>query len=494
MRSERIRRPRVAGAMLLACCSLLALGTGEASGQTFAKFSPGCATWTAPTGIYGPVYLQAIGTIGGGGLFGGRGGDGGSVSARFPDLTAGTQLFLCTDIGGGEPGDGEQPGGYGGGGSGISLGANFSEPVLVAGGGGGGGGLMAGNTGGAAGQNGTGSHDGASFIGEGGTAGELGTGGVGGVSGEPGGTSGADGSKFTAGGPGNGGTGSAGLGAGGGGGGGGYYGGGGGGGGRDGGGGGGGGSNYCDVVVASCGTAGVVNSAPEVTVTYSALPEFGRCIADTAGTGEYENASCTTPSTGGSGKYEWTSPSRPDFDFTSGPAKFTTASGLTVSCAASTTLEGEYSNGQTAAIALTFTGCAISGPIGGQCESSGAAAGEIVSNPLQGTLGVIESAPKLMVGIVIKPTSGSELMAFKCGSNTLDVTGAVIARSAKVDKMSVAFKLRFAASKGTQKPQALEGGNLETLSISSENGEEAVGLDLRALMVNQQALEIKAIE
>jgi hypothetical protein len=494
MGSERILRSRLAGVMLLACYSLAALGTGEASGETFAMSSPGCRTWTAPSTIYGPVYVQAIGTRGGTGVAGGDGGDGGSVSATFADLAAGTHLFLCTDIGGGEAGSGDYPGGVGGGGSGISLGTNFSEPILVAGGGGGSGGL--GGDGGAAGQNGAGVRDGAPTA-EAGTAGGLSTGGTGGVSSEPDGVSGADGSKFTPGGPGTGGTGGPAIVSGGGGGGGGYFGGGGGGGGREGsngGGGGGGGSDYCDPVVASCGSIGTVDSAPDATVTYSALPEFGRCVADASGTGQYENASCTTPSSGGSGSYEWTAPSRPDFDFTSGPARFTTASGLTVACAASTTLEGEYSTGQTAAIELTFTGCAISGPIGGECQTGGAAAGEIVSNPLHGTLGVIDSAPKLRVGIVIQPTSGSELMAFKCGSNELDVSGAVIAQSAKADKMSVAFKLRFAASKGTQKPLALEGGSIEALSIGSENGEEAVGLNLRALMVNEQALEIKAIE
>jgi hypothetical protein len=496
VRRKRILRTHLAGAIILACCSLAALGTGAASGETFATSSPGCTTWTAPSTIYGPVYIRAIGARGGEGLVG-DGGDGGDLSASFPDLAAGTQLYLCADIGGGEAGSGSFPGGSGGGGSGIGLGTDFSEPVLVAGGGGGGGaGLVGSDVGGAPGQNGVGTRGGAGAesTGEAGTGAGLSAGGTGGVTGEASGIAGADGSKFTSAGPGTGGTGGSAIGAGGGGGGGGYFGGGGGGGGGRAGGGGGGGSDYCDAAIASCGAVAVVDAAPEVTVTYTALPEFGRCVVDAGGTGHYENAGCTTPSAADSGGYEWTAPSRADFDFTSGPARFATAMGLTVSCAASTTLQGEYSNGQTAAIELTFTGCSISGPIGGQCQSGGAAVGEIVSSPLQGTLGVISGAPKLAVGIVIKPTSGPELMTFKCGSNQLAVTGAVIARATKPDKMSVAFKLRLAASKGTQKPQALEGGDVEALSLSSENGEEAVGLNLRALMVNEQALEIKAIE
>ncbi|HEY1774861.1 MAG TPA: hypothetical protein VGG41_01765 [Solirubrobacteraceae bacterium] len=67
-------------------------------------------------------------------------GDG--VSGTVSGLTGGTStLFVCVDQGGGTSilTDIDFPGGVGGGASGVSLGSDFSQPVVVAGGGGGGG-------------------------------------------------------------------------------------------------------------------------------------------------------------------------------------------------------------------------------------------------------------------------------------------------------------------------------------------------------------------
>ena len=181
----------------------------------------GCTVWTVPPGI-SSVHIQAIGAAGSASNEGvGIGGLGDGFAATLSGLTPGSSLYVCVDFRGF---------GSGGGASGVSLGSDFSRPVLVAGGGGSagsyGGGIYVANGGNAGyprGQNGSSGFAGTAAGGGGGTANSGGVGGDGG-----GFDSGTDGSGSTAAGPGVGG---AGGGAGyGGGGGGGYFGGGGGGG------------------------------------------------------------------------------------------------------------------------------------------------------------------------------------------------------------------------------------------------------------------------
>ena len=75
-------------------------------------------------------------------------GDG--VSGTLSGLAGGTQvLYVCVDQGGGPS---VHSGGRGGGASGVSMGSDFSSPVLVAGGGGGGGAFGGGAGGGSAGM------------------------------------------------------------------------------------------------------------------------------------------------------------------------------------------------------------------------------------------------------------------------------------------------------------------------------------------------------
>jgi len=201
-----------------------------------------------PSGVTN-VHIQATGAAGMPGQPpGNAGGKGDEVSATLAGLTAGQSLYICVDSGGGS----STIAGTGGGASGVSLGSEFSSPVLVAGGGGGGGvstvaavAGVGGNAGYPNGQSGGNGLNGAS----------LGSGGGGATAASPyfgsGGARGANlnslsdggnGALFTSAGPGLGGTGGL---SDGGGGGGGYAGGGGGGGGNDAGAGGGGGSDYC---------------------------------------------------------------------------------------------------------------------------------------------------------------------------------------------------------------------------------------------------------
>ncbi|MGA9859813.1 MAG: hypothetical protein WBQ18_18255, partial [Solirubrobacteraceae bacterium] len=212
--------------------------------QTFS--SPGCSEFSVPTGV-SSVNITATGSAGQtGGGGGGGGGTGDTVAGALAGLSAGQTLDVCVDYGGAAGGNGGNGyAGNGGGASGVALGSDFSDPVLIAAGGGGGG--YAGPGGGNAGMpdgsvGGYGTYPG----GGGGTQTTYGAGSLNGANG-------SNGHPTTSAGPGAGGAGGGGGGNGfatfgGGGGGAGYYGGGGGGdsetnGGN--GGGGGGGSDFC---------------------------------------------------------------------------------------------------------------------------------------------------------------------------------------------------------------------------------------------------------
>jgi hypothetical protein len=260
---------------LLATGALVLPGAASAAGTTVAFTTEGCTTWTVPSRV-STVQIQATGAAGGG-----AGGLGDGVSGTLSGLAGGTEVLdVCVDQGGGPGGPGQfggGPGGNGGGASGVSLGSDFSSPMLVAGGGGGrGGGGGAG--GGSAGTPVAGSGGNSVVNGGGGGDNTTAMGGIAGTSAQPLCDGGAGG-QFGPAGPGSGGPGGAGVcGDGGGGGGAGYFGGGGGASAGVPGAGGGGGTDFCATSVAGCAmssgagtqaTAGSATGDAQVTITYT---------------------------------------------------------------------------------------------------------------------------------------------------------------------------------------------------------------------------------
>jgi len=134
---------------LSAMWALALPGAASAASTTVAFTTQGCTTWMVPTRV-SSVQIEATGAAGGG-----AGGLGDEVSGTLSGLAGGTQVLdVCVDQGGGPGGPGQfggGPGGNGGGASGVSLGSDFSSPMLVAGGGGGQGG-GGGGAGGSAGR------------------------------------------------------------------------------------------------------------------------------------------------------------------------------------------------------------------------------------------------------------------------------------------------------------------------------------------------------
>lgn len=101
--------------------------------------SAGCAPYTVslPSGA-SSVYVSATGAAGQHGTEAGAGGTGDQVTGVLSGLSSGQLIDVCVDTGGGAGSTyAALTGGNGGGASGVSLAADFSAPVLVAGGGGG---------------------------------------------------------------------------------------------------------------------------------------------------------------------------------------------------------------------------------------------------------------------------------------------------------------------------------------------------------------------
>ncbi len=225
------------------------------------------------------------------------------------------------------------------------------------------------------------------------------------------------------------------------------------------------------------------------------LPELGRCLVLAVHDGKYANSSCTRLSTGeDTGGYEWQPwPAlKNGFSFgglPKGIARFESVGRAAVKCKGEARIEGEYTGPQTASAAVQFTECGFNGT----CQSEGASAGEIRTEPLVAHLGVIAAGAKPSIGWSFRPASGPNLARFACGPAMVSVTGAVIAPVTPIDVMHTDLRLNFKQSNGRQAPEGFEGMPKEVLTLQSPLGEEQGGLKLASGNLNEEAVEIKAI-
>ncbi len=231
-----------------------------------------------------------------------------------------------------------------------------------------------------------------------------------------------------------------------------------------------------------------------VFVTATSPPEYGRCAKIVKGLGDYSSATCATPVQ--AGNYEW-SPGALNTGFTtkitSGSATFETTKGAKVLCTGETS-GGRYSAPSTVAgVVLALTGCERSGE---KCSSAGAGAGEVLSSPLEGVLGIEKlgaSASKDKIGLDLFPTGKvGSLLEFTCGASGVSIRGSVIV-PLKANAMSLSSALKFKSSKGKQKPEGFLGGPKDVLEESVDGGAfEQAGLTLTATQTNEEELEVSA--
>lgn len=233
------------------------------------------------------------------------------------------------------------------------------------------------------------------------------------------------------------------------------------------------------------------------------IPEIGRCVKlegvkvgkEKVYSGSYTDPGCL--SSGKGGAYEWTAGPGAHSSFTATAAASTleTVAGAAVKCLTAVTA-GQYTGAKTATATTTFTGCKLASNRA-VCQSAGAAAGEIVTSQMAGSLGFITDAVKegqLVASVGVVLTASPSLLEAECAGGTkVSVTGSVIAPLGAIDKMAPSFTLAFKAVGGKQAPEAFEEGANSTLLATVGGGSPVqAGLTSKAKVLNGETLEVKA--
>jgi hypothetical protein len=229
-------------------------------------------------------------------------------------------------------------------------------------------------------------------------------------------------------------------------------------------------------------------------------PDFGRCLK-LAG-GKFKDGGCKKAAVPGEERYEW----YPAFS----GEKPIVKTGFTLSSKEGTLLQfggtgekivcksmsgsGSYTGAKSASVpTVVLTGCE-SGEL--PCTTGGRAAGEIVLDPLVGTLGVVKKGTepaKTKAGLDLNPTSGEEVAQFSCGLIPVSWRGSlIIPVTANAMKLSTTWKLVYL--NGKQKPESFEGGERDVLEGSTAGGPyEQVGVTLTLVETNEEKIEVSTV-
>jgi hypothetical protein len=236
-------------------------------------------------------------------------------------------------------------------------------------------------------------------------------------------------------------------------------------------------------------------------------PEYGRCIKITKGAGVYKTASCTTLAAAGS--YEWF-PGVVNHMFTTklteGTVTLETVTKRKIVCQTASS-RGEYTGTKEVGNVLgVFTGCEA---LGTKCstpefEQGEVAEGEIVTEYLEGTLGIDsimskEGKETKHLGLDLFPAreahgTGLVLEAI-CGNSlpSVDVRGSIIVPVAS-NKMALTQAQVYKARKGRQAQEQFEGQPTDVLEASLAGGAfEQSGLTMTTTQASEEAVEINSV-
>jgi hypothetical protein len=234
-------------------------------------------------------------------------------------------------------------------------------------------------------------------------------------------------------------------------------------------------------------------------------PDLGRCVPaasekvgkKTVYHGTFTTATCVKPSKR-AGRYEWKSGVGGAHFTSSAPTNVAleTIKGARVSCTGEVST-GEYRSPRTVrAVILKFTGCGLVSS-GAKCTSPSAAAGEIVTKPLEGALGIDTLGKKPAtnkIGVDLYPAGNvGPFMEFSCASTTVSVRGSVIVPIA-TDKMLPTLQLLAEASRGKQIQENFVGGPKDILEESVGGAPfEQTGLTVAMNEENGEELEVNSV-
>lgn len=229
-------------------------------------------------------------------------------------------------------------------------------------------------------------------------------------------------------------------------------------------------------------------------------PEFGRCIKVTGG--EYENAACTKTSSSAK-HYEWYpafSSAQPleKTSFTTAIKETTlsileTVGSLQVVCHGETS-GGKYTGDKTiGGVVVTFTGCTT---FELSCHSAGAPTGTIVTNTLEGVLGVDElgaEPSENQIGERLYPSSGTLIASFSCEGLPVTISGSLIGQ-VTTNLMKLTDTVKFKQSVGKQQPEHFFGEPNTVLATSfEEKTPEQAGESLTTVQTNEERVEINSV-
>ncbi len=237
-------------------------------------------------------------------------------------------------------------------------------------------------------------------------------------------------------------------------------------------------------------------------------PEFGRCVkvvgekvkSKTFYHGGFTTATCLEASEPHTGKYEWEAGvAKTHFTTqTKELSKVTleTVKGAKMVCAGETGT-GEYAGLKTVRdVILSFTGCElVKGSV--TCTSAGAAAGEVVSQPLEGILGVEElgaTSAANKIGLDLYPVGKTgPFMTFACAGTTASIKGSVIVPVAE-NKTSLTNIWKPVATKGRQQPEHFLEAPVDVLEESLNGATpEQIGLKLTTTQTSEEPVEINTV-
>jgi hypothetical protein len=220
-------------------------------------------------------------------------------------------------------------------------------------------------------------------------------------------------------------------------------------------------------------------------------PEVGRCVAHASG--KYTNSVCTKLAKGKAvGSFEWESGAiKKNFTGSGGAATLETIHAVKVTCKAESS-DGEFTSSKTVGnIAVVFTSCES---LGYKCKTPGSAEGEIVTNPLAGTLVWEKYGKKVAIDLV--PQSGEWFVEFTCGPANAKVKGSVLT-NIPANKAETKVEEKFTAKKGKQKPEYYYLSKTEKVKdvlISKIGGPgaelEQSGQTITNIQTDEEALEI----
>jgi hypothetical protein len=226
-------------------------------------------------------------------------------------------------------------------------------------------------------------------------------------------------------------------------------------------------------------------------VVYGGAPEAGKCDR-VVSAGTYGTANCTSPASGG--KYVWTPftvESKASFSLAAGMSILETVGKRRIVCKTAGG-SGAYPVSKRMALVLHLSGCELNSQ---RCESEGASDGEI-SIGLAGIFGWQNKTKELRttnVAVELASYTHGPIVAFSCGATAVSIRGAVLADVAK-DKASLTTAIKFAATKGRQKPESFEGGPRAVLEASFAGGVyEQIGLTMsKSALTSSLPIEINA--